>query len=61
MLKNNFPELLSRVVSHGILSYADIPDRYYHKDFYKHVNLGLVKTQIVDYIFAVPMRELNNI
>jgi hypothetical protein len=61
MLKNNFPELLSRIVSHGILSYADIPDRYYHRDFYKHVNLGLAKTQMADYVFAIPMRELNNI
>jgi hypothetical protein len=61
MLKNNFPELLSRIVSYGILSYADIPDRYYHREFYKHINLGLVKAQIADYVFAIPMREFNNI
>jgi hypothetical protein len=61
MLKNNFPKLLSRIVSHGILSYADIPDSSYYKDFYRHVNLGLMKTQMADYVFAIPMRELNNI
>jgi hypothetical protein len=61
MLKNNYPELLSRIVSNGILNYADIPDRYYHSEFYKHINLGLMKIQIADYVFAIPMRELNNI
>jgi hypothetical protein len=42
------------------LSYADIPDRYYHREFYKHINLGLMKTQEADYVFAIPMRELKN-
>jgi len=60
MLRNNFPELLYKIVSNGIIRYEDIPNLQYYKDFYKDINLGLNKTQVFSYIIALPMRELNN-
>jgi hypothetical protein len=61
MLKNNFPQLLSKLIEKGLLSYSDIPNSNYYKDLYKHINNGLMKTQEIDYIFALPRSELGNV
>jgi len=58
MLNNNFSQLLNLLITNGVLTQSDVPRGNYYKDFYKNINLGLIKTQMSYYIFALPMREL---